>query len=209
MPYKRTKERTFITLPTGAEVLTQAFSPARCLRGDRRQRSVLFKAEGRHYLAKNVSGLMLVSPSAPVGRVIRVRSLVRLYGKLTCHTTPPKWGAQYRRARVQFWEAKKKNMFHMVNYEGVVYFYISILIFKNILTHASRASQKRPWSILKPASHPPCSSTYPIMFPTSSPPFSPPSSPPDPAGPAAGPTGRGDDAGGEGGTGRGLAPLLP
>jgi hypothetical protein len=27
----------------------------------------LFKAEGRHYLAKNVSGLMLVSPSAPVG----------------------------------------------------------------------------------------------------------------------------------------------
>jgi hypothetical protein len=45
-------ERAFITLPTGAEVLTQAFSPARFLRGGRRQRSVLFKARGRHYLAK-------------------------------------------------------------------------------------------------------------------------------------------------------------
>jgi len=70
-----TQKRTFITLPTGAEVLTQAFSPARCLRDDRRQRSGLFKAEGRHYLAKNISGLMLVSPSAPVERVIKVRPL--------------------------------------------------------------------------------------------------------------------------------------
>jgi len=64
--------------------------------------AVLLK--GVFYVAENVSGLMLVSPSAPVGRVIKVRSLVRLYGKSACHTTPPKWGPMYRRARVQFLE---------------------------------------------------------------------------------------------------------
>jgi len=46
LPYKRTKERTFMTLPTGAEVLTQAFSPARCLRGDRLKGAACLKRDG-------------------------------------------------------------------------------------------------------------------------------------------------------------------
>ena len=70
-----------------------------------------------HYLAKNVSGLMLVSPSAPVGRVRKARSLVGLYGKLTCHTTPPKWGPIYRKARVQFLETAMTKSSHPPPYE--------------------------------------------------------------------------------------------
>jgi hypothetical protein len=38
---------------------------------------------------------------------------VRLYGKLTCHTTPPKWGPMYRRARVQFLETAMTKIVHM------------------------------------------------------------------------------------------------
>ena len=70
------------------------------------------KREGVITSLENASGLMLVSPSAPVGRVIKARSLVGLYGKLTCHTTPPKWGPMYRRARIQFLETEMKKMFH-------------------------------------------------------------------------------------------------
>ena len=70
------------------------------------------KRKGVFYVAENVSGLMLVSPSAPVGRVIKVRSLVGLYGKSACHTTPPKWGPMYRRARVQFLETAMTKIVH-------------------------------------------------------------------------------------------------
>jgi hypothetical protein len=44
--------------------------------------------KGVFYVAENVSGLMLVSPSAPVGRVIKVRSKSTQTCKLTCHTFP-------------------------------------------------------------------------------------------------------------------------
>ena len=76
LPHKPTRNGPLLPSPPVPRYLPRHSAPLVVCEMTGVKGAACSERKGVFYVAENVSGLMLVSPSAPVGRVIKVRSLV-------------------------------------------------------------------------------------------------------------------------------------